>query len=213
MVNIKRGYELVDKVFGKLTVIERDYSRDTTKNKSRFWLCKCKCGKITSVSSSSLVSGKTKSCGCIGKSTGYRHGKRNTKEYKSWQCMKDRCYNHNNPSYKSYGGRGISVCEEWSNDFMAFYNDMGNAPGKEYSIDRINVNGNYCKENCRWSTLTQQSNNKRNNRLIQYNGCIKTVAEWARFLNIDVGVIYARIRRGDTPPSLFRPVKVCKKHD
>lgn len=120
------------------------------------------------------------------------HGMKKTRIYKSWERIKRRC---NNPkTYKNYGGRGIKVCDEWSKDFMAFYEwAMANGYRDDLTIDRIDVNGNYEPNNCRWVTMKEQENNRRNNHHITYNGETHTIAEWGDILNIPYKVLLQRI--------------------
>ena len=155
-------YNLIGKKFGKLTVIKKDTTQVKRNGESIFWICKCDCGKTTSVRSKSLRRGETKSCGCL---HGENHGLRHTKEYNSWAGMKQRCLNPNNEKYPIYGGRGITVCKEWINSFQQFYNDMGSRPSNNHSIDRINNDGNYEPSNCRWSNNTLQSRNRGYNKI------------------------------------------------
>lgn len=119
------------------------------------------------------------------------------KEYQTWQSMKSRCYNRNHIHYADYGGRGISICDRWlgANGFENFYHDMYPKPHKA-TLDRINNNGDYCPENCKWSTKTEQANNRRNNVRITYNGESMTIPQWARKIGISVYTIKTRIRRG-----------------
>lgn len=155
------------------------------------------------VVSDRLCSGKTKSCGCKKYEkmllSRIKHGQSNSRLYGIYGEMKSRCYNPNRSSYKRYGGRGIKICDEWLGDQGAenFIN-WATANGYEDSltIDRINVNGNYEPSNCRWATWQEQSNNKRNNRFITYNGETKTIAEWSRILNIKYGCLFYRINHG-----------------
>lgn len=151
--------------FGRLTVLE---ITDRRIGGNVVWLCVCECGKQTEVKAGNLQSGMTKSCGCLRSEkstvTHTTHGKRNTNLSMVWQSMKQRCLNPNNKSFKNYGGRGITICDEWKNDFQAFYDYVSVLPhfGEAgYSLDRINNDGNYEPNNVRWATAKEQSNNKR----------------------------------------------------
>jgi predicted RNA-binding Zn-ribbon protein involved in translation (DUF1610 family) len=126
------------------------------------------------------------------------HGKSNSKEYKIWKDTKKRCYNKNNKDYYRYGGRGITVCDRWLNSFENFLADMGECP-KGYSIDRINNNGDYCPENCRWSTSKEQANNRSNN--ISLTICNKTMSlkDWCQDTGQNYMTVYTRLNRGWTP--------------
>lgn len=126
------------------------------------WNCLCSCGKEVVVRGSSLRTGKTKSCGCQkGKPT---HGMTGTSEYQAWVNMRSRCYDEKNTYYKDYGGRGIQVCPEWINSFSNFIAHVGLKPSPEYSLDRIDVNGDYSPGNVRWATGKQQVRNTRKRR-------------------------------------------------
>lgn len=119
--------------------------------------------------------------------------------YNAWRSMKKRCYLKTNHNYKHYGERGIKVCDEWLNDPQAFYNwSMNNGYKDNLTIDRIDVNGNYEPNNCRWVDIKTQANNKRNNKSITYNGMTKTMSEWASYLNLDYGLLKSRILNGWT---------------
>ena len=135
------------------------------KRKDTYFVCKCACGVVKKVYSSSLISGKTKSCGCHNRATQAlrltTHGNSKTSEYRSWIYMRGRCSNPNNTSYGYYGGRGIKVCEQWDSSFQIFLADMGPKPTSLHTIDRINVDLGYEPGNCRWATMAQQSLNKR----------------------------------------------------
>lgn len=188
--------DLSNQVFGKLIALEILTEK---KNGCYYWMCKCECGNIKKVLSTRLVQGVTKSCGCLKyiKGQNKTHGLRNHPLYSIWKGMKYRCYNEKCKNYKDYGGRDIKMCDEWYNSMENFYNDMviGYIKG-EVELDRINVNGNYCKENCRWVTQTQNANNKRNNKYISMNGIVRTAAEWGRLLGIKDNTITNRLKRG-----------------
>lgn len=159
--------DLSEQVFGKLTVIARDWTHE---GKHAYWLCRCECGGQTSVTSNALRSGFTTSCGCVRRRVtrerSTKHGliprSADRRTYNSWAAMMNRCYNPGNPRYPDWGGRGIAVCERW-HEYPDFLADMGTRPvGK--TIDRINNAGNYEPGNCRWATPKEQQANRRNSR-------------------------------------------------
>lgn len=129
----------------------------------------------------------------------YKHGMRYTRIYDIWRAMRQRCQNPNCINYHNYGGKGIRVCEEWDKNFQTFY-EWANQNGYEdhLTIDRIDVNGNYCPENCRWSSYKNQANNKSNNRYLEYNGELHTLGEWSEITGIKLATIWARMKRGWT---------------
>lgn len=181
--------------FGRLTIISlHERSEKSTMHK---WLCQCTCGKTVVTAIQNLRTGNTRSCGCLFTEAVV---KRNTKHglmhdhkgaYRSWKDLRQRCNNPKNKSYPDYGGRGISVCERW-NSFANFFADMGDRPEK-HSIDRIDVNGNYEPDNCRWATDKEQARNKRNNHIME-NG--KTLAENSEIAGIDFKVVSYRVSHG-----------------
>lgn len=140
------------------------------------WLARCQCGTHRIVRSSYFNGDYPAGCSHSGD---YKHS-----IYKIWVLMRHRCYNKNNPSFGDYGGRGIGICKRWRDSFSHFVEDMGPRPGPEYSIDRIDNDGDYCPENCRWATQKQQCNNTRRNRTITYHGVTKTHSQWADTLAI-----------------------------
>lgn len=157
--------DVAKKRFGKLTTT----SNYILGNHGAKWECFCDCGKKVWVRRDALLSGHTKSCGCIHLMGAHKHS--NTRIYKIFQNMKQRCYNPKNTSYKSYGGRGITVCNEWKDNFISFYNwAVNNGYRDDLTIDRIDVNENYCPENCRWATRKEQARNMTTNRIINVNG-------------------------------------------
>jgi|SRR5690606_13156339 len=155
--------DLTGEVFGRLTVdriVRGEYPNGRTWIK---WACHCECGEKSEVVSQNLLSGHTKSCGCLNKEIvsilKTKHGMRGTPEYQSWAGMKTRCDNPEADNYEYYGGRGIKYCEDWES-FELFFRDMGERPDG-MTLDRINPDGDYCKENCRWATKKEQSFNSR----------------------------------------------------
>lgn len=184
--------------FGRLTVICFHHK---DKNRSRYYLCKCDCGNEVVVYKYNLIRGLTKSCGCLNSELATKrfrkHHLTGSRIYRCWIGMKNRCYNKNEPRYSDYGGRGIKVCDEWKNDFTAFYNwAIANDYKEDLTIDRIDVNGNYEPSNCRWATMKEQQRNRRNNRIIEYNGKSHCVAEWGEILGINDNLIRTRLFLG-----------------
>lgn len=187
--------DLTGQKFGKLIVIKLSYSKKLKDNRHyiHYYLCKCDCGNEIEVCLSNLRTGNTKSCGCLQKEkpNHKKHGLTEHRLYRIYCSMKARCLDKNN---KSYGARGIVVCDEWKNDFMNFYNwSLKNGYDDTLTIDRINNDGNYEPSNCRWATKLEQANNKRNNKIIEYNGIKKTISQWERETGIDHRKISARL--------------------
>ncbi len=193
--------QLKDQVFGRLTVLDRCRSR----NGRVTWLCRCECGKLHEVVSHALTSGHTKSCGCWKEerntSTQPKHGhaSRSTglsPTYQTWRAMWTRCTNKNVPSYKDYGGRGITICARWA-QFGNFLADMGERP-KESTIERKDTNGGYESSNCIWATKAEQSSNTRANRFVEFQGQRLTQAQFARLVGHNQSTISYRMRAGWT---------------
>lgn len=175
--------------FGNLVAIK--FKRNRHRGASPCWLFLCDCGKEKEIYKSRVKTGKNSHCGCLGRN----HGLKKTRAYAVWSDMKHRCYNPSYKKFHNYGGRGITVCDRWKNTFKNFYIDMGERPvGK--TIDRINNNGNYEPTNCRWATIKEQNNNTRANHQIIFNGMVKNVRQWSRFLGIGESAIHYRLKRG-----------------
>lgn len=183
---MKRVYDRIGERYCKLVIIDRIKNKNPKRNNT-VWICQCDCGNIHYVPSNHWK--EIKSCGC------FQREKNNdsyskTKLYSTWKSMKARCNIKSNPSYKNYGGRGISICEEWK-DFFKFkewaiqngYDE--NKTRKKQTLDRINNNGNYEPNNCRWVNSFIQANNTSRNIWLEYNGIRKTMAQWSRILKID----------------------------
>lgn len=149
---------LIGKTFGRLTVLDRAGS---SKNGHSIWLCLCECGVTANVLGTNLRTGHTTSCGCYNTEVVTKHNQYGSLTYQSWKGMIQRCINPKSSKYKDYGGRGITVCSKWMESFISFVNDMGIRPGKQFTIDRIDNDKGYYKNNCRWATRLQQNLNKR----------------------------------------------------
>lgn len=167
------------------------------------WECLCDCGNTTIVRHNCLKFNRPQSCGCVRdekmKKTATKHGFCQTdnvrnRAYSIWVGMRERCRNPRNVSFSNYGGRGITVCDRWK-EFINFISDMGNPP-PDTSIDRINNDGNYEPDNCRWATRQEQGNNTRSNRLITLNGVTQNITQWAAAIGHTTHTITRRLKRG-----------------
>lgn len=191
--------------YGRLVVVgDEGLTRDKHK-------CRCDCGAIVFVELNRLRSGNTRSCGCLQKETASKmfrkHYGKGTVEYTSWQLMKDRCYNENNKTFAYYGGKGVRVCERWRNSFENFLSDMGLKPGGSYTLDRINGDADYSRDNCRWATKKEQTRNRGNTKMINYKGERRPLAEWCEILQIDYNNTNKRIWRGWSTEDAFEKPK------
>lgn len=218
--------DITGQKFGMLTVIERNgiitsgIKSITTQSR---WLCKCECGKETTVGRNNLKSGTTKSCGCLQYTSEKKkiaarenlkkardiwttHGLSTTRLYGIWKSMLNRCNNSRIKVYKDYGGRGITVCKEWYE--LEHFNGwaLKNGYDDNLEIDRINNNGNYEPSNCRWATRKEQTNNKRDNIRVKINEEEHTLSQWAEITNIVINTLQYRYHRGDRGTRLIRPV-------
>lgn len=204
---------LTGKRFGRLIAIK--FAGKDKWNNIR-WLCQCDCGNKKIVQRGHLASGHTKSCGCWMRDRltihGYSKRCKKDRTHQIWESMIKRCTKPNHQSWKHYGGRKITVCKQWLNSFENFLKDMGKAP-KGLQLDRINNNKGYYPKNCRWTTKQEQARNRRNNRLITYNGKTRTMIEWSEKTGIAYNVLVARISRYKWSPekALTIPVRDHKR--
>lgn len=204
--------EMQGKVFGRLTVERRGAN---SPNGTAKWQCRCECGAVRVVDGSALRNGHTRSCGCLSadlsarRSTkhGLLFGGKTPPLYKVWAAIKGRCCNKNDAAYAYYGGRGIFVCERWRNDFAAFLADMGARPPGG-TVDRINNDGPYSPENCRWATRKEQANNTRGN--VKYQGA--SISEWAERLGTGPSTISSRVAKWGWERATLTPIGRYTRH-
>lgn len=189
--------DLTGQSFDRWTVV--DYSG--SHKKRTYWSCICDCGNTGKIEAYSLKKERSRSCGCFGRekaikdNTSHGQGKRGeeSKEYRCWRHMKDRCYSPKDGQYHNYGARGITVCERWRK-FENFFEDMGKCP-EGLTIERVNNDGNYEPGNCKWATKEEQMNNTRRNRWVKHKGITKTLTQWARVLNMSESTLRARLKK------------------
>ncbi len=176
----------------------------TTRRGGRVYaICRCTCGVEKHILRFNVLSGHSKSCGCLKTKAHIKriktHGKSSTLTYQTWAAMRRRCEDKLHEKYKSYGGLGVKMCERWQS-FENFLGDMGERPSSDHSIDRFpNKDGNYERGNCRWATRQEQARNKKNNRKITCNGVEKLLCEWAEIAGFPEYIITGRIRIGWSP--------------
>ena len=187
---------LIGYKFGRLVVQEW---HGKNKQGNNTWLCECECGNKVVVRTADLNNGHTKSCGCLAKDSFRKvitkHEKRNTRLYSIWANMRTRCNNQNTGCYDRYGGRGITICEEWES-FETFHDwAMANGYSDELTLDRIENNAGYSPSNCRWASITVQNSNTRRNHLITYNGKTQTMTQWADEIGIAARTLESRLNR------------------
>lgn len=214
---MKNFKDITGKRFGRLTVIER---ADNYKDGSAMWKCRCDCGVVKIIKSYSLRTGTTVSCGCYKREkaieTGtkyFTHGESGTRLHNEWKSMKARCYNPNNKRYNRYGGRGITICEEWKNSFESFRDwAIANGYDDSLTLDRIDSNGDYEPSNCKWATQKEQQNNRCNNRRIEYNGKTQTITQWAEEVGIKEATLRHRLKCGwSIEKAMTEPLKNKKE--
>lgn len=179
--------------YGKLVVVGFSHMD----RKHSYYFCKCDCGNEITARSDCLKTGTIKSCGCLVKDNHVKtHGQSRSKLYRVYYGMKQRCYNPNHKAYYRYGGRGISICEEWKNDFKAFYDwAIENGYQDGLTIDRKDYNGNYEPNNCRWVTQAEQSRNTSRNTLITIDGVTRLLVEWCEIYGVNMSTACYRIKK------------------
>jgi hypothetical protein len=198
---------------GRLVCIGKDPDRD-----KRYYLYKCDCGNVKSIIQDNVKRGATVSCGCYHDNppipSHLKHGLSHTRIDHIYKTIIARCYYPSNNRYSIYGGRGIVMCDEWKNDKTKFFEwAFSNGYSENLTIDRIDPDGNYCPENCRWVDYVVQANNKKNNHRETIDGETHTIAEWSRISGINPLLINNRIRRGWTPKeAVFKPVQERSSH-
>lgn len=187
----RKFIDLTGEQFGMLTVDSIAYK----KNSYTYWNCSCNCGGIRIVRGDHLRDGSVTDCGCTRKHISHQKENKiyDLRLYRIWSLMKERCFNSKRKEYPKYGGRGITVCEEWLDSRTFIEWAMANGYNDNLTLDRIDNNGNYCPENCRWVTRMMQGNNKRCNRNFTYNGVTKTLSQWSRDSGLPYYVIKKRI--------------------
>lgn len=202
--NTKKGELLIESYIGK------------TEKGVHFWSAKCSCGNSIQIRSSGIK--KTDSCGCVSlkkaSKTNSTHRMRHSSEYRSWIGMRVRILKKTEPSYPRYGGRGITICDSWKNSFESFYADMGPKPSPRHSIDRVDNNAGYCKENCRWATPKQQMRNRSTTVMVEYNEATVALAELCEKFNVDINDVYRRIHlnKWDVHRAITTPIRPKKKN-
>lgn len=198
-----RARNLTSETFGQLTAIRPTAERVKT---SIVWECRCRCGRLVYVAARYLSRLNTRSCGCVRS----RRAERPGRERSIWIDMRNRCNNPNNKRFYRYGARGIRVCERWNN-FKSFLKDMGPCPAR-MSIERIDNDGDYTPENCRWATNREQARNMCSNRMIEFRGKTLCLVDWSIATGLSADVIYARLKMGwSVERSLTQPVRPLKR--
>lgn len=210
----RKTHNLLNRRFGSLLVIAKgDDIINKNGSHSSAWVCRCECGNVKTVVATTLLSGATKSCGCLAIKTRTSHGGSKTRPYNIWTNIKQRCNNSNNSGYKNYGGRGIKVCDAWQDDYAEFerwayqngYNDT-------LTIDRINNDGDYTPRNCRWVDKHTQDNNKRTNVMLEYDGERHTLMEWSKIRGVSYHLLQGRHKLGWTAKEIIEtPVQQHKR--
>lgn len=201
----RRSYQaLAGRTFGKLFVVEESTCVYINRNKMRRWICRCSCGKQIVADHCRLLRGEKKSCGCLQK----KHGGCRLPEYRIWCHAIRRCHDPRDAAFPRYGGRGIVVCQRWRTNFANFLADLGSRPSTKHTLDRIDNDGPYSPENCRWATQKQQARNTRRNIVLTFQGKTQCLSAWAEEIGIRVGTLWNRIKVGySVEEALMRPLR------
>ena len=224
---MKNKKDRIGEIVGRLKIV--GYGEDQVSSSGRrhtMWVCECSCGNIVSVRSDSLNGKHTLSCGCYHKervsapkqNVKVKHGESRERIYNIWYLMRYRCSVKDAAAYKNYGGRGITVCDEWNDSEDGYFRfkewARQNGYNNSLTIERIDVNLGYSPENCRWIPMDEQNANKRNNHILSYNGETKTLSEWSRITGIPMKTLHRRISLGwDTTRALTQPLrKITASH-
>lgn len=201
--------DLTGLVFGRLTVISYAFQNGG----NFYWNCVCSCGIVCTRVGSNLKR-NSKSCGCLAreltKARNTTHGESHTREFAAWTRMKSRCYNSNNQKvYKNYGGRGITVCDRWLHSYENFLSDMGRMTAEKYTLERVDSNGNYEPGNCKWATMYEQQNNRRDNVRITHEGRTQNLSQWCREFGLNFWTVNRRINKYGFDPviALTAPIR------
>lgn len=227
---MKSRKDRTGEVIGRLTVLGPAPDRFDKRGKSRiYWICRCECGMVKEFRDDRLDGNHTMSCGCLqreraseankGRKDGIKHGDSRERIHNIWYLIKFRCEDPTCPHYNRYGGRGIKMCEEWSNGIDGYFNfknwSMKNGYSDDLTVDRIDNDGDYSPGNCRWVDTYVQGNNKRNNVLIEYEGRTQSLSQWARELDVPMRSLYNRIRvlGWDTERAFTKPYRKSNRNN
>lgn len=206
---MSKQIDITGQRYGRLVPL---YRVENDKYGRSAWMCQCDCGTRKVISANDMRSGKSRSCGCLERENRLSiknrskrtHQMHNTRIYHIWQGAKNRVFNKRDEHWPDYGGRGITMCKEWASSFECFRDwAFANGYSDDLTIDRIDVNGDYCPDNCRWATKADQQRNKRNNRYYTYNGKTQLIPAWAKEFGVTDSTIRSRIRRGISPEKVF----------
>lgn len=206
---MSKRIDITGQRYGRLVPL---YRVEDNKYGRSVWMCQCDCGTLKAVAANDIRSGKSRSCGCLERENRLNikdrsiktHRMTKTRIYRIWQGAKNRVFNKKDEHWPGYGGRGITMCEEWASSFECFRDwAFSNGYSENLTLDRIDFDGDYCPENCRWVTSAEQQRNKRNNRYYTYNGKTQLIPTWAKEFGVTDSTIRSRIRRGEKPEKVF----------